>query len=114
EQRLGSGHHSASPLNEAWGRSVSTSTLRTPATGCQGAAGRGSASVRQVLRVRSAPLSAAERAGGAGGAFGNPSSYVVTGAPTVDMRAVCQTVRSGFRRPQPPPPPRGAPGKGGA
>src|SRR6266545_5029162 len=54
------------------------------------------------------PLSTAERAGGAGGALGNPSSYVETGVPATDRRAVGQTVRSGFPRPHPPHPPRGS------
>src|SRR6266542_3113991 len=44
----------------------------------------------------------AERAGGGGGALGNPSSYVGTGVPATDRRAVGQTVRSGFPRPHPP------------
>src|SRR5207247_5144438 len=53
-------------------------------------------------------LSTAERAGGGGGALGNPSSYVVTGVPATDRRAVGQTVRSGFPRPHPPHPPGGS------
>src|SRR6266545_5476625 len=59
------------------------------------------------------PLSTAERAGGVGGALGNPSSYVETGVPATDRRAVGQTVRSGFPRPHPPPPPRGPAARGG-
>src|SRR6266511_4005674 len=53
-------------------------------------------------------LSTAERAGGVGGALGNPSSYVGTGIPATDRRAVGQTVRSGFPRPHPPHPPGGS------
>src|SRR6266511_4414042 len=53
-------------------------------------------------------LSTAERAGGVGGALGNPSSYVGTGVPATDRRAVGQTVRSGFPRPHPPHPPGGS------
>src|SRR5207237_5181594 len=34
-----------------------------------------------------------------GWAFGNPSSYVVTGVPLTDIQADGETVRSGFRRP---------------
>src|SRR5438128_1699781 len=46
-----------------------------------------------------------------GGAFGNPSSYVGTGVPATDRRAVGQTVRSGFPRPHPPHPPGGSAGR---
>src|SRR6266540_3093985 len=53
-------------------------------------------------------LSTAERAGGVGWALGNPSSYVGTGVPATDRRAVGQTVRSGFPRPHPPHPPGGS------
>src|SRR6266511_4333169 len=53
-------------------------------------------------RVRDPTLSTAERAGGVGGALGNPSSYGGTGVPATDRRAVGQTVRSGFPRPHPP------------
>src|SRR2546428_7730992 len=60
-----------------------------------------------TTRVVDPTLSTAERAGGVGGALGNPSSYVGTGVPATDRRAVGQTVRSGFPRPHPPPPPRG-------
>src|SRR5258706_14801368 len=59
-------------------------------------------------RVLDPTLSTAERAGGVGGALGNPSSYVRTGVPATDKRAVGQTVRSGFPKPHPPPPPRGS------
>src|SRR5205085_5006035 len=34
-----------------------------------------------------------------GWAFGNPSSYIVTGVPLTDIQADGETVRSGFRRP---------------
>src|SRR5439155_15606523 len=60
-----------------------------------------------ATRVVDPTLSTAERAGGVGGALGNPSSYVVTGVPATDRRAVGQTVRSGFPRPHPPHPPGG-------
>src|SRR6266542_4789960 len=43
-------------------------------------------------RVVDPTLSTAERAGGVGGASGNPSSYVGTGVPATDRRAVGQTV----------------------
>src|SRR2546425_507083 len=43
-----------------------------------------------------------------GWALGNPSSYVGTGVPATDRRAVGQTVRSGFPRPHPPHPPGGS------
>src|SRR6266542_1999973 len=59
-------------------------------------------------RVLDPTLSTAERAGGVGGALGNPSSYVGTGVPASDRRAVGQTVRSGFPRPHPPHPPGGS------
>src|SRR5258706_8062155 len=65
-----------------------------------------------ATRVLDPTLSTAERAGGVGGAFGNPSSYVGTGVPATDRRAVGQTVRSGFPRPHPPPPPGGSAGIG--
>src|SRR5207237_1294772 len=39
-------------------------------------------------RVVDPTVSTAERAGGVGGALGNPSSYVVTGGPATDRRAV--------------------------
>src|SRR5207247_1198763 len=55
-----------------------------------------------ATRVVDPTSSTAERAGGVGGALGNPSSYVVTGVPATDRRAVGQTVRSGFPRPHPP------------
>src|SRR5438270_10355898 len=55
-----------------------------------------------ATRVVDPTVSTAERAGGVGGALGNPSSYVVTGVPATDRRAVGQTVRSGFPRPHPP------------
>src|SRR2546423_15537482 len=58
-----------------------------------------------ATRVVDPTLSTAERAGGVGGALGNPSSYVLTGVPAPDRRAVDQTVRSGFPKPHPPPPP---------
>src|SRR6266540_3157842 len=61
-----------------------------------------------ATRVRDPTLSTAERAGGVGGALGNPSSYVETGVPATDRRAVGQTVRSGFPRPHPPHPPGGS------
>src|SRR5438552_4161407 len=61
-----------------------------------------------ATRVVDPTLSTAERAGGVGGALGNPSSYVVTGVPATDRRAVGQTVRSGFPRPHPPHPPGGS------
>src|SRR5438105_2669635 len=59
-----------------------------------------------ATRVVDPTLSTAERAGGVGGALGNPSSYVLTGVPATDRRAVGQTVRSGFPRPPPAPPAR--------
>src|SRR6266508_2614408 len=59
-------------------------------------------------RVLDPTLSTAERAGGVGGALGNPSSYFGTGVPATDRRAVGQTVRSGFPRPHPPHPPGGS------
>src|SRR5438034_8728227 len=55
-----------------------------------------------ATRVLDPTLSTTERAGGVGGALGNPSSYVGTGVPATDRRAVGQTVRSGFPRPHPP------------
>src|SRR6266511_3570619 len=58
-----------------------------------------------ATRVLDPTVSTAERAGGVGGALGNPSSYVGTGVPATDRRAVGQTVRSGFPRPHPPHPP---------
>src|SRR5258706_4788139 len=58
-------------------------------------------------RVVDPTVRPAERAGGVGGALGNPSSYVGPGVPAPDMRAAGQTVRSGFPRPPPPPPPGG-------
>src|SRR5213083_2183855 len=61
-----------------------------------------------ATRVLDPTLSIAERAGGVGGALGNPSSYVGTGVPATDRRAVGQTVRSGFPRPHPPHPPGGS------
>src|SRR5437870_11702116 len=61
-----------------------------------------------ATRVLDPTLSTAERAGGVGGALGNPSSYVVPGVPAPDRRAVGQTVRSGFPRPHPPHPPGGS------
>src|SRR6266511_5565738 len=67
-----------------------------------------------ATRVVDPTLSTAERAGGVGGALGNPSSYVGTGVPTTDRRAVGQTVRSGFPRPHPPPPPGGSAAIGAA
>src|SRR6266540_6447961 len=54
---------------------------------------------RLATRVVDPTVSTAERAGGVGGAVGNPSSYVGTGVPATDRRAVGQTVRSGFPRP---------------
>src|SRR6266540_1255333 len=65
---------------------------------------------RLAPRVVDPTVGTAERAGGGGGALGNPSSYVGTGVPATDRRAVGQTVRSGFPRPPPPPPPRGVKG----
>src|SRR6266542_5538380 len=53
-------------------------------------------------RVVDPTLSTAERTGGVGRALGNSSSYVGTGVPATDRRAVGQTVRSGFPRPHPP------------
>src|SRR5437870_5988195 len=61
-----------------------------------------------ATRVLDPTLSTTERAGGVGGALGNPSSYVGTGVPATDRRAVGQTVRSGFPRPHPPHPPGGS------
>src|SRR6266511_2901519 len=61
-----------------------------------------------ATRVVDPTVSTAERAGGVGGALGNPSSYVGTGVPATDRRAVGQTVRSGFPRPHPPHPPGGS------
>src|SRR6266496_5730681 len=63
---------------------------------------------RLATRVVDPTLSTTERAGGVGGALGNPSSYVGTGVPATDRRAVGQTVRSGFPRPHPPHPPGGS------
>src|SRR5438876_7598452 len=63
---------------------------------------------RVATRVLDPTSSTAQRAGGVGGALGNPSSYVVTGVPATDRRAVGQTVRSGFPRPHPPHPPGGS------
>src|SRR6266542_6017593 len=63
---------------------------------------------RLATRVVDPTVSTAERAGGVGGALGNPSSYVVTRVPATDRRAVGQTVRSGFPRPHPPHPPGGS------
>src|SRR5881396_2051966 len=63
-------------------------------------------------RVLDPTLSTAERAGGVGGALGNPSPYGGTGVPATDRRAVGQTVRSGFPRPHPPHPPGGSAGIG--
>src|SRR6266536_5262647 len=63
---------------------------------------------RLAPRVVDPTLSTAARAGGVGGALGNPSSYVGTGVPATDRRAVGQTVRSGFPRPHPPQPPGGS------
>src|SRR6266540_4032727 len=63
---------------------------------------------RLAPRVVDPTVSTAERAGGGGGALGNPSSYVGTGVPATDRRAVGQTVRSGFPRPHPPHPPGGS------
>src|SRR5438309_6205762 len=48
------------------------------------------------MATQSPPI---HRAGGAGGALGNPSSYVVTGVPLTDIQADGETVRSGCRRP---------------
>src|SRR5438128_1766670 len=61
-----------------------------------------------ATRILDPTLSSAERAGGVGGALGNPSSYVGTGVLATDRRAVGQTVRSGFPRPHPPHPPGGS------
>src|SRR5438128_7218285 len=69
---------------------------------------RPNSSQRVATRVLDPTLSTAERAGGVGGALGNPSSYVGTGVPATDRRAVGQTVRSGFPRPHPPHPPGGS------
>src|SRR6266545_1060055 len=63
---------------------------------------------RLATRVVAPPGSPGEGGGGGGGALGNPSSYVVTGVPATDRRAVGQTVRSGFPRPHPPHPPGGS------
>src|SRR5438105_1842369 len=71
--------------------------------------GRTQASVENLAtRVVDPTVSTAERAGGAGGALGNPSTYVVTGVPAPDRRAEGQTVRSDFPRPHPPHPPGGS------
>src|SRR5438552_18516503 len=61
-----------------------------------------------ATRVVDPTVRTAERAGGVGGALGNPSSYVRIGVPATDRRAVGQTVRSGFPRPHPPHPPGGS------
>src|SRR5258706_9285044 len=61
-----------------------------------------------ATRVVDPTVSTAERAGGVGGALGNPSSYVGPGVPAPARRAVGQTVRSGFPRPHPPHPPGGS------
>src|SRR5437762_3907771 len=61
-----------------------------------------------ATRVLDPTSSTAQRAGGVGGALGNPSSYVGTGVPATARRAVGQTVRSGFPRPHPPHPPGGS------
>src|SRR5258706_13001004 len=63
-----------------------------------------------AARVVDPTVSTAERAGGVGGALGNPSSYVGPGVPAPDRRAGGPTIRSRFPRPHPPhppPPPRG-------
>ncbi len=54
---------------------------------------------RLATRVVDPTLSTTERAGGVGGALGNPSSYVGTGVPATDRWAVGQTVRSGSQGP---------------
>src|SRR5260370_6681428 len=46
---------------------------------------------RLATRVLDPTLSTAERAGGVGGALGNPSSYVGTGVPATDRRRVGPT-----------------------
>src|SRR5438105_7479790 len=61
--------------------------------------GRTQASVENLAtRVVDPTVSTAERAGGAGGALGNPSSYVVTGVPATDIQSDGDTVRSRFPR----------------
>src|SRR5260221_3969080 len=61
-----------------------------------------------ATRVVDPTVSPAERAGGVGGALGNPSSYVVPGVPVPDRQAVGQPVRSGFPTAHPPHPPGGS------
>src|SRR6266511_4899879 len=63
---------------EGWGHAISSGRTREPRH----------SSPRSDLEHRGE--------GGVGGALGNPSSYVGTGVPATDRRAVGQTVRSGF------------------
>src|SRR3989442_9686367 len=63
-------------------------------------------------RVLDPTVSTAERAGGVGGALGNPSSYGGTGVPATDRGGGGPTSPTGFPKPPPPPPPRGAGGPG--
>ena len=75
----------------SWGHAISSDRTREPRH----------SSPRSDLEHRG-------EGGRVGGALGNPSSYVGTGVPATDRRAVGQTVRSGFPRPHPPHPPGGS------
>src|SRR6266540_3397550 len=106
-------HPSLPPSTRRSGRGVGQRRTRVELTDDHG---RTQAGRRKVGGTHSLPVaheslatgvvdptvSTAERAGGVGGALGNPSSYGVTGVPATDRRAVGQTVRSGFPRPSRP------------
>src|SRR2546423_10019548 len=66
-----------------------------------------------ATRVVDPTLSTAERAGGAGGGLGNPSSFVVTRAPATHPRGGGPPAPRGSPPPPPPPPPRGHAPQGG-
>src|SRR5439155_25301180 len=85
------GRPQASVSSEGWGDAISSGRAREPRH-----------SSRRSDREHRG------EGGRGGGALGNPSSYVVTGAPAPDRRAVRQTVRPGFPRPHPPHPPGGS------
>src|SRR6266511_246927 len=118
---------------EGWGHAISSGRTREPRHSGprsdlehRGEGGRGGwglgkpVVVRRDRRTGNRPaggghrglvdpgLGTGERGGGGGGALGNPSSYVGTGVPATDRRAVGQTVRSGVPRPHPPHPPGGS------
>src|SRR5207247_3317598 len=59
-----------------------------------------------ATRVLDPTSSTAERAGGVGGALGNPSSYVGTGVPATDRRAAGPDSPIGFPKAPPAPPAR--------